>query len=425
MTTNNVLSDTANLFADTSHQLAEISSVIETIADQLETKALVGAPSIGNQPLPDVLRDRLMFNLNQMQHKLNEMAKELIADGNDQPHHPHYTVPPITQLSTLADTFAAFEPFLSDALITAPVQEALTQVLQPYPAAISRSLLLEYRLKAEQSQVDLSILLDPALDQGREWLAKNGNGVVRDFCGTWVEAGSSLHQTVETVWLEIDVGPSTSELQMPKEASVFFRLKDGAVTSALDQGLRLLQPDAAALERVRTCLDALPEGGSVRWAGVMARESRNVRLCLELPKPRIKPFLLDLGWQGSEEQLDLLVAGFGKMTDIVILAIELTPDGLSNTLGFECRYQFNRQPEIEPRWISLLDMLVKATLCSDEKRQALLNWNGLFYEPFTVNNKAQVLVRNLSHIKIGFQPGVAVTAKAYVSCNVRDFRAER
>jgi hypothetical protein len=361
-----------------------------------------------------------------MMDKLKEMSSALLSAADDEVADSALcSRPSVTAISTLADTFAAFEPYLDEALVTAAARGALRTVLAHYPAEVSRSLLLEYRLKTDQPQVDLSILLDPALERGREWLATQGRGVVSDFCSAWAEAGSVLHQAVETSWLEVDAPLPQSEAAEQPEPSVFFRLREGADTAAIDAGLRLLQPETAALERVQTCLESLPEGGLVRWAGVMARESRNVRLCLNLPKTEIKPYLRGLGWQGDDEQLDLLVAGFTKLTDVVIVAIELTPEGLSNTLGFECRYQFNRQPEIEPRWNTLFDTLVKARLCNEEKSQALQAWNGLFHEPFTIEGKPQVLVRNISHVKIGYQPGVAVTAKAYTSCNVRDFRIAR
>lgn len=419
MTRDMTLLQTASSFTDISQQIDAIASKITDIAAQLEAGTLVGAPTPTNQPLPDVLRDRLLFNVVQLRNKLREISGAAVSQG-----HLHYDRPAITQIDTLADVFKAFEPYFEAALTKTDARKALRRLLEQYPAEVSRSLLLEHRLKADQPQVDLSILLDPTLDRGREWLAQNGSGVVRDFCAAWAESGSPLNQAVETSWLEIDV-LLTSQPATAPEPSVFFRLKEDADPAAIETGIKLLQPEASALQHVQPCLDTLPADGSVRWAGVMARESRNVRLCLDLPKESIKPYLRGLGWQGDDEQLDLLVAGFTKLTDIVIVALELTPQGLSNTLGFECRYHFNRQPEIEPRWSALLAMLVKARLCSEEKQTALLDWNGIFYEPFTIDGKPQILVRNLSHVKIGFEPGVAVTAKAYISCNVRDFRATR
>ncbi|MBX3062929.1 MAG: hypothetical protein KF726_08135 [Anaerolineae bacterium] len=419
MTRDMTLLKTATPFNEVSQQLEAIASKITDIAAQLEAGTLVGAPTPTNQPLPDVLRDRLLFNVVQMRDKLREVSSAAYSQA-----HPHYDRPPITQIDTLAAVFKAFDPYFDAALTKAEVRKALRRVLEQYPAEVSRSLLLEHRLKADQPQVDLSLLLDPALDRGREWLAANASGVTRDFCAAWAEAESLLNQAVETAWLEIDIPLAVQPITAP-EPSVFFRLKEDADQSAIEAGLKLLNPEAGALRRVQACLDALPAGGSVRWAGVMARKSRNVRLCLDLPKESIKLYLQGLGWQGDAEQLDLLVAGFTKLTDLVIVAIELTPAGMLNTLGFECRYQFNRQPEIEPRWSALLAMLVKARLCSEEKQSALLNWNGVFHEPFDIDGKAQILVRNLSHVKIGFEPGVAVTAKAYISCNVRDFKATR
>jgi hypothetical protein len=399
--------------------------------------------------MPDVLRDRQMLNTVQMSDKLAELSNELkLLAAPEMAALSRYALP-VTALErksapdapTLHDVFALFAPYLPADLISVGALAGLRNLLDQLPADLSRSLLLEHRLKDDEPQVDVSVLIDPTLDQGRDLLAGELPPSVRDhwawgrvqkFCAAWRDPDSPLFAALESCWLEFDVPiPADVNAAVPETfvPSPFFRLKDASgeqAAAVIEAGLALLKPEAGSGAQVDRCLAQLPEGGKVRWAGVMlSRAEHRVRLCLDLPPSTIKPYLLGLGWVGNEEQLDLLVTGFTKLTDLMVLAIELTADGLLPAIGFECRYKFNRQPEIEPRWRWLTETLVKAQLCTAEKAAALLRWNGLHYRESAHWSLPQVLVRNQSHIKLQFDPGVAVTAKAYLSCNLRDFKAAR
>ncbi|MBX3083801.1 MAG: hypothetical protein KF716_19360 [Anaerolineae bacterium] len=429
----------ADQFFQNAVQLRQIAMGLVQIAKAMDAGTLRGTPT--DQQMPDLLRDRQTFNTVQISDKLVEMSAQIKLLAQDETVDQSLYAQPALKIETaalddctLADAFQLFTPYLPATLVSGEALSAIQGLLAQFPAALSRSLLLEHRLKADQPQVDVSILLDPSLDSGRELLATAMPAAlssdpkwarVQQLCAAWLDPESALYANLETCWLEFDV-PVEGANVVP---SPFFSLKEATTTSAaevLAAGFAILQPDPASLAQVPRCLDALPEGGGVRWAGVMmAREVQNVRLCLNLPHETIKPYLQALGWQGNEEQLDILIAGFGKLTDIMVLAIELTAEGIAPTIGFECRYKLNRQPETEPRWRLLMDTLVKAQLSAAEKAAALIKWNGLHFRELAYAQTPQILVRNQSHVKLQFQPGVSVTAKAYISCNQRDFKAAK
>jgi hypothetical protein len=428
----------AEQFFQNAIALRQIAMGLVQIAKAMDAGTLRGTP--GAQQVPDLLRDRQTFNTVQMSDKLVEMSAQLKllaqADTADQSLYAQPALKIETAAladCTLEDAFQQFVPYLPPMLVNADALNAILSLLRQFPAELSRSLLLEHRMKADQPQVDVSILLDPALDKGRELLATRMPvalssdphwASLQQFCAAWLNPDSPLYANLETCWLEFDVPLEASPTTFIP--SPFFNLKDALTVSAADvlsAGFAILQPDQASAAHVQRCLDALPEGGSVRWAGVMlSRDQHNVRLCLNLPHTTIKPYLQGLGWQGDEQQLDILIDGFGKLTDIMVLAIELTADGLAPAIGFECRYKLNRQPETEPRWRLLMDTLVKARLGDADKATALLKWNGLHYRNLTHAETPQILVRNQNHVKLQFHSGVALTAKAYISCSQRDFK---
>lgn len=456
MTNPVAITQLAEQFMQNATALRQIAAGLAQIAKAMESGTLSGisaATGVGaaptDQQMPDVLRDRQMLNTVQMSDKLAELSNELkLLAAPETATLSRYTLP-VTALEgktapaapSLHDVFTLFTPYLPADLISAGALAGLRNLLGQLPADLSRSLLLEHRLKADEPQVDVSILIDPTLDQGRELLAGALSPTqrdhwawrrVQDFCAAWRDPASPLASALESCWLEFDVPiPADLHAAVPESfvPSPFFRLKDASgeqAAAAIEAGLALLKPEVGSWAQVGRCLTALPADGKVRWAGVMlSRAEHRVRLCLDLPPSAIKSYLLGLGWVGNEDQLDLLVTGFTKLTDLMVLAIELTADGILPAIGFECRYKFNRQPEIEPRWRWLTETLVKAQLCTAEKAAALLRWNGLHYRESAHWPLPQVLVRNQSHIKLQFDPGVAVTAKAYLSCNLRDFKAAR
>jgi hypothetical protein len=429
----------ADEFFQNAVSLRQIAMGLVQIAKAMDAGTLRGTP--GEQQMPDLLRDRQTFNTVQISDKLVEMSAQikLLADAAtaDQSLYVRPTLKIETaefEDCTLADAFALFAPYLPDILVNADALKAIEQLLTQFPVGLSRSLLLEHRMKADDPQVDVSILLDPTLDKGRELLANqlpdalSGDpmwGRVQQLCAAWLNPDSPLYANLETCWLEFDV-PIGGANPVP---SPFFSLKEATTTSAaevLAAGFEILQPDPLSAGYVQRCLEMLPEGGSVRWAGVMlSRDAHNVRLCLNLPHDTIKAYLHALGWEGGEQQLDILIDGFGKLTDIMVLAIELTADGIAPAIGFECRYKLNRQPETEPRWRLLMSTLVKAQLSNAEKADALIKWNGLHFRELAGASMPQILVRNQSHVKLQFHPGVSLSAKAYISVNQRDFKAAK
>jgi hypothetical protein len=414
-------------FAAAAERIQRIAGELRQIAGTLEAGALSGG--VGDT-LPDHLRDRTMHITMQVANKLAELANGGLN---------RFTVP-YEPDGTLAGTFAAFAPFLPPALISDAARNRISSALKPFPADVSRSFLLETRLgkpsEKGSDQVDLSVLIDPQLDGGREWLATNTDRSVPEwaqiaaFCSAWVLQPLQI----DSAWLEFDLDAERGEdAPVP---SLFFRTSDALqddpekARAALIPALNALYeggiPDALQ-DPINKALDSLPEGSRVAWAGVMlSRDAADVglRLCIDIPHDQIVPYVRSHGWQGSEEELGLLVKALRMFADVTITAFDLTPQGIAPLIGFETRYIKHRQPETEQRWSKLLDLLVRMGLCTPEKASAFMSWNGIFHE-HTAQTTPQMFTRQLSHIKLQYQTATILRAKGYLSCIHRDAKLDK
>ena len=113
------------------------------------------------------------------------------------------------------------------------------------------------------------------------------------------------------------------------------------------------------------------------------------------------------------------------MADRFVLSFDVNEDGIGSRVGIELSFD-SKVFQKETRWNRLLDYLVKKGLCLSEKRDALLKYPGSekefnsgIMEPLKAVSGnlntifSSTIVRYISHIKIVYQPGEALEAKAY------------
>ena len=426
----------ADLLSETNAVFQDMRTGMSEMFLQLQANLSTGSQA---DELPNMLRDRTFLLTTNLAQKATSMAAELRAPALGRYGGEPYAIEGKRFLDlTLADALAPVEPLISDVLVNPSARESIKQLLGHISILASRSVLLEYRLKENQPQVDVSVLLDPQLDRGREILAGKTTpqldsaftshpawARIQTFCAAWAERGSLLNQNIETCWLEFDLAGRETD-HVP---SLFFNLHptlNAPAETVIRTAFEILGASAEAMPHLEQALDAMEEGFRVRWAGVMLpRDAGNPRLCLELAKDQIKPYLEQLGWAGNVEQLDTLIAGFTVLADSLVLAIELNAQGLHPRLGFECRYDKNRQPENEPRWARMMDTLVRAKLTTPDKANAFIQSNGMDHWPMPHLPKAQVLQRLLSHVKLSYESNVALEAKGYSVVSWRDIDKEK
>ena len=156
-----------------------------------------------------------------------------------------------------------------------------------------------------------------------------------------------------------------------------------------------------------------------------------VRLCIWLrSSENLLPFLQRVGWRGDEDHARAVLAPLRRMVDTVALNVDVSA-AVHDKLGFECYFHKNRQPAREPRWKAFLDFLVREDLCTTRKRDARLAYPGHVEEdgaaswPEALSRVSALLgpryvsafARTLHHVKVVYEPGRPLEAKAYLAGN--------
>jgi hypothetical protein len=268
---------------------------------------------------------------------------------------------------------------------------------------------------------------------------------VRDFAAYWAEPSSPLHYAVDNVWLEFDIDGPDPHLPIP---SIFFGLLTNFETDAthetivdrhlatVETAVRLLsgsEPSPRMLETLSRCFRSLSPEEQVFQVGLMlSRGAGAVRLCIRLRSvERIVEYLAGVGWSGDEAGLRGVLEPLSRSVDRVLLDIDVG-ETVGAKIGLECYFDGNRQPGREPRWGAFLDSLVLQGLCTADKREALLAYSGYVDQnasdvpwPEALLRTSQLLggrslstfVRSLHHVKIVYQPGQLLEAKAYLAGN--------
>ena len=327
------------------------------------------------------------------------------------------------------------------------------------PATLSRSTVgFECRLADELPAADFMVLATAAA--GRDSLAGT-NPVstmsaglltepiwqrVQALAARWQDPASSLHPVMDGIWLEFDLDGPPPEIPRP---SVFLGLALGlddvtgvrggvpdvegyqATVAEMSQILlgRDLPPRTA--ENLAGCFRALAPYEYIFNVGMMvARGATSVRMCLRLgSSERTIAYLSQIGWPGAGRDLGALLELTG-LVDYTWLDLDVS-DTVHPAIGLECYFERHRQPAREPRWAVFLDALVRAGLCTSDKRDALLEYPGRIDEdtsqswPSALGRASELLggrwrstfVRTLHHVKLVHRPGGTLEAKAYLAAH--------
>jgi hypothetical protein len=165
---------------------------------------------------------------------------------------------------------------------------------------------------------------------------------------------------------------------------------------------------------------------------MLSRGAEAVRLCITLRSvERIVEYLAKMGWPGDVADLRGVLEPMARLGDHVYLDIDVG-ETVHHKIGLKCHFDGNKQPRIEPRWGIFLDSLAWDGLCTADKRDALLAYPGYVEEnaeglpwPAALRRASQLLcgrslsmfIRSLHYVKIVYQPGEGLEAKAYLAVN--------
>ena len=319
------------------------------------------------------------------------------------------------------------------------------------PGAMTRFFGFECRLGQDAAEADFLVCVH-AGEGSREVLAgQEQHGKLnkasrvdpvwrraRDFCAAWTDSSSGLYEEVKNMWLEFDVGecpmaiPTPSVFFGPHRAPTGDACEDGDHKWVTGKALPLLLghalPDPVE-RRVADCIQRLPRGARVFQLGAMVgREPVFVRICVQgLTPESADAYLEAVGWPGPTAEARTLMADLVGRVDDVAVDFDVGED-VGPKLGLECSFAGKPQPQDEPRWPVFLDHLVDGAMCTPQKRQGLLRYPGYAHaesdpdrwpeallkaSAFMSSMSLSMIVRGLHHIKIVYEPGSPLQAKAY------------
>jgi hypothetical protein len=349
---------------------------------------------------------------------------------------------------SLADSLQVLIPNLSPVLVSEPSAINLVEMAKILPPIVNG--LIECRLVTDNQEADLSqhilagnsepdILMNHIVRSGLSdmgvWLR------IQEFCTQWQTQSSSIHDAVDGIGFELDADACCRQPRLP---SFFMRLKKEGLSanekqSALEEGFQILLGGSGPFpwqDVLHRCF-AFSKARLIYIGVMLARNPDVLRVEFNLQcAESIIPLLKYIGWSGDESKLEALIEQLSQFgAHINLLHVDIASTALPKIgLSFLCGVD----PEGKPDWATLLDHLVEAGLCLPQKRDGLLAWEGFADPtsnsvPWPAHIIAQSLLkpdllsifeRDISHIKIVYQPGKPLAAKAYLRFGHRWIKPE-
>ncbi|MDD4650670.1 MAG: hypothetical protein PHQ34_00415 [Methanothrix sp.] len=349
---------------------------------------------------------------------------------------------------TLADSIQVLIPNLSPALVSVPFAQRLIDMAESLPPIVNG--LIECQLGADNLQADISqhILID---NREPDILMRHiiNSGLsdipvwrrVHEFCLQWQEQSSLMHGVVDGIGFELDADACSRQPHLP---SFFMRMKKDRHSadekqSALEEGLQILFGKTRPFpwqDVLHRCFE-FREARLIYIGAMLARNEDALRAeFIPQSAGSIIPLLKHIGWSWDESQLKALIEWLIQLGACInLLHVDLGSEILPK-IGISCLCGVG--PEGRPDWPTLLDHLVEAGLCLPQKRDGLLAWEG-FADPTSSSitwppdiivqslmkpDLLSIFERDISHIKILYQPGKPLAAKAYLRFGHRWLKPE-
>lgn len=248
------------------------------------------------------------------------------------------------------------------------------------------------------------------------------------FADQWYTGASLCNSLSEGLWFEVDVSGPPPVLPIP---SIFFGVKNNTPDEsirAIMNGIAVLNLDLSSIQRdllVRYLQTFGPLSSSFQVGLMLARPAAPLRLCAFHAKlPDVLTGLKYLGITTLEDYPDFrreflhLAPLFGGV-DLDI------SDVFGAKVGLEFKFTSVatiRGQQKNQHGQAFLQWLVNKGWCLPEKSHAVLNWIGGYkYHPNPEDfwSPRKTIFRTISHIKLDFQPGRPLRAKAYLEYNVK------
>ena len=356
--------------------------------------------------------------------------------------------------STIADYLdAAVAPRVSDRLISPGSLSNIRHIAALLPGAITDFFGFECELGVSDPTADFlvccrasqgapSVLSGQVPDRALPALLLNHPvwQRIRSFSTEWSNPESAIADRIHNIWLEFDVDgvpasipvpsvfigpenlqsatPAVNKSQMPDRCAW---LTDSALPLLL--GGELHPPLKGQIAR---CLNLMPPGARMFQVGLMlSRASSITRLCVRgVSRKQVLEYLQVLDYDSSSGELQALLESLSPMVERIDLDMDVG-DRVLPKIGLECYL-----PADTSATQQFLNQLVSRGLSTPAKAEALESWRGVAHERShpeiwpkdllalsgLLGGRAHsVFARWLHHVKIVYQPGLPLQAKAYLA----------
>lgn len=348
---------------------------------------------------------------------------------------------------TVDDYFRSLEPYLPEDLVSSECLTGIRAVAALLPGALTDIFGFDCQLGVESDQVHFLFCVRPT-GAGRDVLAGRCESTdlprpftqhpvwrqLGEFCGAWADPARIFHDKVTELWLELDMDEPRPAVPAPnmfvgsKCIRLDFESHEWLTRQALPEltGFPVPQPVECKL---LDCIQRLPRGADIFQVGAMlAREPAFVRICVRgLSPDRITTYLTDIDWPGDEHEIAALVTDLTGLADWVCVDVDVS-DRIGPKVGIECYCGSKSAPRLIRHYDRLLEWLVQKGLCLPKQQDALVAFSGIANErddasrwPESLSaasslmgpGHVSIMTRELSHVKVVYQQGRPLAAKAY------------
>ena len=259
---------------------------------------------------------------------------------------------------------------------------------------------------------------------------------LQSICSAWSDSSFFLHAQIKVLWLVYDI-PDPLNVTLVPWMYIHFRknlfMDDGMVrTEIVLQTLSFMDSRYSFEKReaFRSFFQNLSSAVQICSIGAPTNRNSNVLRVYVMMQTYddLVRVLTDNQWLGDADELQKQIGHLVQYADFFGLSIDIDPI-IQPKIGIECWFN---EDQAQPKLMNFTRILVDEDVCSPQKREALLSWNGCFnttinpavwswpdnMQPVKPSENKQVVVRKMAqYVKLVYEPDKPLVAKGYLYFN--------